>query len=219
MAPAKDRVRDAAVRLFATKGFHGTGIRDLAQAADLSSATLYHYMGTKEELLVRIMAESLQRLLDTGRELKESARSPRDKMARLVQLHVLTHALQQKETIVVDNELRALSAGARKTVLDLRDDYEALWRDTISEGSAQGTFQVQDPTIVRLGLLELCTGVARWYSPSGSLPLTDITQAHVRMAFAMLGVRPNRSRKDGDAVPPVEPVLQRVSEVWGVTPT
>ncbi|MGH3358589.1 MAG: TetR/AcrR family transcriptional regulator [Nocardioidaceae bacterium] len=217
MTPAKDRVREAAVRLFATKGFHGTGIRDLAQAADLSSATLYHYMGTKEDLLVRIMTESLQRLVDTGRELKESARSPRDKIGRLVQLHVITHALQQEQTIVVDNELRVLSTGARKTVLSLRDEYEALWRDTISEGCAQNTFQVPDQGIVRLGLLELCTGVARWYSPSGALPLTDITQAHVRMAYAMLGVRPSRNRKDGDSVPPVEPVLKRVSEVWGVT--
>ena len=44
--------RETMVALFAAKGFHGTGIRELADAAGLSSATLYHYMGTKEDLLV-----------------------------------------------------------------------------------------------------------------------------------------------------------------------
>ena len=53
-------------KLFATKGFHGTGIRDLAQEADLSSASLYHYMGTKEDLLAEIMHTALNRLLDAA---------------------------------------------------------------------------------------------------------------------------------------------------------
>ena len=46
----QQRVRRAAVKLFAGKGFHGTGIRDLAQEAKISSASLYHYIGTKEDL-------------------------------------------------------------------------------------------------------------------------------------------------------------------------
>jgi len=76
MNSARQRVRDAAVHLFAVKGFHGTGIRDLAEAAQLSSASLYHYMGTKEGLLVSIMVESLERLLETGRRLVVESATP-----------------------------------------------------------------------------------------------------------------------------------------------
>ena len=49
-------MRAAALTLFAERGYHGTGIRQLADAAGLSSASLYHYMGTKEELLSRSCA-------------------------------------------------------------------------------------------------------------------------------------------------------------------
>jgi len=38
----RQRVRDAAVELFAERGYHGVGIRELAERAGLTSATLYH---------------------------------------------------------------------------------------------------------------------------------------------------------------------------------
>ena len=210
MNSARQRVREAAVHLFAVKGFHGTGIRDLAEAAQLSSASLYHYMGTKEDLLVSIMVESLDRLLDAGRRLVVESGTPAEALARLVQLHVVTHAMLPEQTIVVDNEIRALSAAARPQVLQLRDQYEQLWRSVIEAGVAAGVFTVEHPTIARLGLLELCTGVARWFSPSGPLGISEVAQAHVAMAFAMLGAE----RKGGPDLPSVEPVLQVVASGW-----
>ena len=45
-----DRIHRAAVRLFATHGFAGTGIRKIADEAGVTVASLYHYVGTKEEL-------------------------------------------------------------------------------------------------------------------------------------------------------------------------
>ncbi len=47
------RVQRAAVTLFATKGFAATGIRELGAEAGINSATLYHYVGSKESLLAR----------------------------------------------------------------------------------------------------------------------------------------------------------------------
>lgn len=49
------RVQRAAVTLFATKGFAATGIRELGAEAGINSATLYHYVGSKESLLASII--------------------------------------------------------------------------------------------------------------------------------------------------------------------
>jgi AcrR family transcriptional regulator len=208
-------VREAAVRLFAARGFHGTGIRDLAIAAGLSSASLYHYMGTKEDLLVDIMVESLERLLGAGRQLVDDSASPSEALARLVQLHVVTHALLPDQTMVVDNEIRALSAERRDQVLSLRDRYESLWREVIAAGQSTGDFVIEHPAVVRLGLLELCTGVARWYSPEGPLSVAEVAQEHVRLAHAMLGVRGGRG--EIASAPSPEPVLALAREVWGLS--
>jgi AcrR family transcriptional regulator len=202
----EQRVRAAAVELFADKGFHGTGIRELAQAAKISSASLYHYMGTKEELLERIMRECLDRLLAAARQLTGS--DPAARLAGLVALHVFTHATRPAETRVVDHELHVLSPDARREIVRRRDEYERLWAKTIDEGIASGVFHDGRPGLTRLALLDMCNGVSNWYSPHGPLSLDELATHHARLAVRMLDGGEN------DFPTVVEHARAVVSTVW-----
>ncbi|MCE7002903.1 TetR/AcrR family transcriptional regulator [Kibdelosporangium philippinense] len=203
------RVRQAAIELFATRGFHGTGIRDLAEAAGLSSATLYHYMGTKEDLLVSIMRGSLERLITAAQRVTSDASDPLDRISRLVALHVFTHASQQLETRVVDGEIRALSDARRPEIISLRDAYEALWQSAIDDGCTRGQLRPSSRRVARLALLEMCSGISRWYSPDGPFTLDDLARRYVEMALGLLGA--------ADPLPELklEPVQEVVAVVWG----
>jgi AcrR family transcriptional regulator len=201
-----ERVRAAAVKLFAGKGFHGTGIRDLAQAAKISSASLYHYMGTKEELLAGIMRECLERLLLAARRLP--GEDPPERLAALVALHVLTHATQPDRTRVVDHELHVLSTTARREIVRLRDEYEELWIAAIDDGIRAGAFHDSEPGVTRLALIEMCNGVSRWYSPRGPLSLEDLADHYAQLASRMLSGREN------DFSATVSQVRSVVSTVW-----
>jgi AcrR family transcriptional regulator len=204
------RVRQAAIELFAKRGFHGTGIRELAEAAGLSSATLYHYMGTKEDLLVAIMRTSLEHVLDAAHRVLDGVTSPVERVARLVALHVVEHAQQKLETRVVDVEVRALSEDSRKEIVELRDQYEALWQDAIDAGSRAGELTAVAPRIARLALIEMCNGVSNWYSPDGSMGLTDLAAHYVEMALGALGAaRPAPEFS-------IESVRAIVADVWAV---
>lgn len=182
-----DRVQQAAVRLFAERGYHGVGIRDLAQEAGLSSASLYHYMGTKQDLLAAVMRASLERLLVEGVAAVASAGEPVGQLRALVRMHVREHADRRLQTLVVDGELRALEQPQRAEVVALRDRYESLWADVIDRGAAAGDFRAPDPALARLALLEMCTGVARWYAADGRVGLEELTERYVELALAMLG--------------------------------
>lgn len=184
-----ERVHRAAVHLFAERGFHGVGIRDLAQEAGVSSAALYHYMGTKQDLLVAVMRASLERLVSAAHAAVASAGTPADQLRALVRMHVREHAERQLQTQVVDVELRVLDDAARAPVLALRDAYEAVWADAIAAGVTSGDVTVTDPALARLALLEMCTGVARWYSPAGRVSLDTLTDRYADMALALLRQR------------------------------
>ncbi|MFD2493270.1 TetR/AcrR family transcriptional regulator [Amycolatopsis jiangsuensis] len=206
-----ERVRAAAVKLFAAKGFHGTGIRDLAQEAELSSATLYHYMGTKEDLLVEIMTTALRRLLDAAGKATAGTADPVARLRTLVTLHVLAHAVQPGETRVVDNEVDALSASARARVVALRDEYEGLWARIIEDGVAHGVFHTDRPAVTRLALLEMCSGVARWYSPHGPLRLEELSTHYAELTLRALGGPAGTVRADE-----ARHCLEVVAQVWDV---
>ncbi|SED69125.1 DNA-binding transcriptional regulator, AcrR family [Amycolatopsis tolypomycina] len=208
---SRERVRAAAVKLFATKGFHGTGIRDLAQEAELSSASLYHYMGTKEDLLAEIMHTALNRLLDAAREATASGGDPVQRLRTLVALHVLAHAAGPEETRVVDNEVDMLSPAAREPVVALRDAYERLWAAAIDEGVAAGVFRVEHPAVTRIALLEMCSGVARWYSPRGPLALDELAEHYAELVSRALGCT------SAPGVTDLRRCREIVAKEWGVS--
>lgn len=176
----------AALRLFAAHGFEATGIRRIAEEAGITVASLYHYVSTKEELLERMMVQSMTELLTPARALAEVVSDPRERLAGLVDLHVRRHARQRQQCQVGDTEIRSLSSARRAGVIALRDRYQAIWAETIASGVRSGQFAIPDEKLATLALLQMCTGVAHWYTPRGRLSLDEISTAFVEMALAML---------------------------------
>lgn len=192
-APTADRIRSAALRLFAHKGFAAVGIRELADAAGLSSASLYHHMGTKDELLVSIMDDGQTRLTEIAAAALEGVERPEIRLARLAQVHVVMHAVYQLECRVVDTELRSLTGSDRTRVVAARDDYQRLWTSAVADGITDGVFSVEQPKLTVLALLDLCTGVAAWFRPGGELDAYELAHHHAGLALAIVGARRGRT--------------------------
>ncbi len=78
----------AACDVIARRGFHQASIREIARAAGLSLAGLYHYVGEKDELLFLVLGRSLDRLLEgLDRNLAE-ARTPESRLLALIRTHL-----------------------------------------------------------------------------------------------------------------------------------
>lgn len=182
-------IQQAAVLLFAARGFAATGIREIGRELKLNSATLYHYTGSKEDLLVGIMRLTLENLSAMGQiAIKRSAR-PVEQLGYLVSAHVGLVALNPLTSKVIDHELRALSPENHVALLALRDEYETLWADVFARGLANGEFtKATDTKITRLAIIEMCNGVANWFHADGPLTIVEIQDRFVNLAGRMIGV-------------------------------
>jgi AcrR family transcriptional regulator len=210
----RERIVSTALRLFAEKGFAAVGIREIASEVGLSSATLYHYMGSKDDLLQEIMTDRLSRLLTVTRLALTGLTRPEDKLVTVVRVHVLVHALHPDS--VVDHQIRDLGPKARSAVIALRDEYEAIWRSLLASGTEEGTFQIGSPKLTRLALLEMCNGVATWYSRSGEFAPGDIADYYAGLALGMVTARRGSRpiRLDATAGPPVTDLLPMLTEAY-----
>lgn len=56
------RLLDAALRVFAARGYHGTAVPEVAAAAGVGTGTLYHYFEHKQELVNEVYRDAKQRL-------------------------------------------------------------------------------------------------------------------------------------------------------------
>lgn len=64
----RQRLLDAAMRCFASKGFAGTSIRDIAQTAGVATGLLYAHFDSKDTLLLSVFAQSMQQVQSTFAE-------------------------------------------------------------------------------------------------------------------------------------------------------
>jgi AcrR family transcriptional regulator len=189
----QQRIHLAALRLFSRQGYAGTGIRELADEAGLSPASLYNHIGSKEDLLVRIMREGNERLERTADAALVGIERPEVRLARLTQVHVFVHGSFRQECRVIDAEFSELGGPQRQVVLDQRDAYEALWASALAAGAESGVLSVPDARVTRLALLSMCTGVAHWFRPEGPNDVFDISLSHVDLVLAT--TRATRGRR------------------------
>jgi AcrR family transcriptional regulator len=182
----RQRVLRSAVRLFAERGFHGTGIRDLAAAAELTTSTLYHYMTNKDDLLVEIMLGTITPLRDAANAIRADVADPAAALCAIVEHHVWAHASDRLATLVTDTELRALADERLRLVLAVRDEYEALWRAAVSDGAHAGIFTAPHPNLSTRALLQMATGVSHWFSPGGQMRLPELCRTYADNALALL---------------------------------
>jgi AcrR family transcriptional regulator len=199
------KIMAAALHLFSRKGFQAVGIRDIAQEAGLSTAALYHYMRSKEDLLLALMSDRLLRIRRAAELATADLQAPEEQLVAVVRVHVIAHALFP--SAVVDDELRSLSKGARKKVIQLRDAYEQIWDGILKRGSEPAAvFGIDDIPFARLALLGMCNGVNRWFSPSGPVPADKVADHFAELALALVRAtragRPVRVAELG--LPPIE---------------
>lgn len=186
------RIRASAIDLFAERGFHGTGIRDIAGAAGTTLSSLYHHFGSKDDLLLDIMFASTVPLVRAAERARAELTTPSERLAVLVEQHVWSHVTDRLAKIVTDTELRALTDERRDKALALRDEYEALWRTTVAEGVDEGVFSVTHPKSLTIGLLEMCTAVSHWFRPGGGLELGELCHVYADGGLALM-----RASQDG----------------------
>jgi AcrR family transcriptional regulator len=80
---------DTAELLFSRKGFDGTSVRDIAEAAGINTAMISYYFGSKEKLMEQIFErKSLDLLENVEKLLKDADLDPFQKMYGLVDIYV-----------------------------------------------------------------------------------------------------------------------------------
>lgn len=183
---SRESVVTAALALFGEQGFEATGIRDIAQKAGVTTATLYYHFKTKADMLQHIVEDGMNQLIEGALTVTADVTDPRSAIEQLVIHHVRFDGMNPLLSSVIDTEFRSLTGDRLSLVIDLRDQYDKIWGAVISQGVSEGVFDIEDEHVTRLILTGMCKDVAHWYSPAGRLELDKIAELYSAMALRAL---------------------------------
>ncbi|OLT45468.1 TetR family transcriptional regulator [Saccharomonospora sp. CUA-673] len=184
----KTPIHDAAIRLFKSRGYHGTSMRDIAREAGINVASIYHHFGSKQEILQEVMVRMMTDVISVTRAAVLAADPEPDKqLAALVHAWVLFHADHQQEAMIGGSELRSLDDDGRQRVVALRDEQQRLFDEVIARGVDQRTFHTAHPKEASRAVINMGHAVASWYSSDGEIPPEHMAQRYVELALATVG--------------------------------
>jgi AcrR family transcriptional regulator len=114
----RDQLLAAAARLFANQGYTATTMQQVAEAAGLGKATLYHYVRDKPALLAAIAGGHVARLEALVGEVAAEALPPEPHLARLIERFLRAYAHAQHEHRVLTEDVKFLPAPEREALLE-----------------------------------------------------------------------------------------------------
>jgi TetR/AcrR family fatty acid metabolism transcriptional regulator len=135
------RILDAAVAVFAEKGFFFARISDIAERANVADGTVYLYFKNKDEILASAINTAFDGFKSTARTELEKLPTPSERLRRLAYLHLEALGSNRNMAVVFQMELRQstrfLSEFSHKHLVE----YFNLVRQAICDGKASGEFR------------------------------------------------------------------------------
>jgi TetR/AcrR family fatty acid metabolism transcriptional regulator len=150
------RIIDAAVKVFAEKGFFGAKVSEIADAAGVADGTIYLYFKSKDDILISLFQEKMSEIVKQLQAILSELPDPETKMRRYVIEHLKLVARQPELMQVLTVELRQSARFIKEYSPKAFARYLAVIGMIIEEGQKAGVFRKDiDAGILRRALFGL----------------------------------------------------------------
>ncbi len=136
-------------------GLAATRVADVAAALHVSPALVFYHFGTKDALLAEAFAHAVQRDLDLLDAAVARGSDAVDRLRRVVRLYGPTGDAPGWRLWIDGWAVAQREPGLRKVLRRLDRRWNAVLREVVEDGNAQGDFRCADPaaTVIRVSAL------------------------------------------------------------------
>ena len=199
-------ILEAAVRVFATKGYHTSRVGDIAKEAGVAHGLLYHYVESKEEVLHTVFRDNWSRLVAAFEAIDAGDEPPRKQLEAIAKILLRTWRYGPDLVRVMIREV-ARSPQLQTQVEEIRGAFVVIQR-VIERGQADGSFRSElDPRLATWifygGLEELLTGWVMGQLPVGDEEVARAERTLIEIVLGGLagGPAPRLSAAERQAAP------------------
>ena len=170
----RQAIVDTSARVFARRGYHATGITELCEANDLGKGALYHYIGSKEELLAAIHDRVMDEVMAGADRVAQARGSPPAQLAMLGdELLDVIHRYPDHVWVFL-HEFPALTGERASRFRGRRSEYERRVESVLRAGVESGEFRDLDPWLTARAWLGMLNYTYLWLKPGGRLTARDV---------------------------------------------
>jgi AcrR family transcriptional regulator len=193
----------AAAQVFREKGFTATSLADIAESLGTDRATLYYYIGSKDELFHEIVRDAAEANASAAEAIRDSADTATGKLTRLVTSLMSSYATHYPYLFVyIQEDLSKVSGGRSSWSREMRainKRYDDAAISIVKSGIEDGTLRTSTSArVITNGIIGMVNWTHRWYrNGDPSMPGADeIGSAYAQMILGGLAVRTDIPARD-----------------------
>jgi AcrR family transcriptional regulator len=165
----RNRVFEIAAEVFHRKGYDNTSMSDVATAAGLTKAGLYHHISSKESLLYTVLDYGLDLTEACVMKPLEAIADPLEKLKTMIDLH-LRLVLEERNLEVTGllHECKTLSPADRNRINRRKKEYVKMTTRLITDVIKKYNVKDVNPKLAAFALLGMLNWTYQWYQATGS---------------------------------------------------
>jgi len=173
----RDKVAQAAVELFAEKGYANTSVQEVVTRAGVTKGAMYHYYRSKDDLLFDIY----ERMLTLQRDHLDEiiARGlPTHETLRAACIDVVETSIDAlREGTVFFRSAHMLSPDRQQEVTRRRREYNDAFASIVRQGQSEGLYRGDIPLAVLVAnFFSDLHYLSHWYKPTGAESKTQVAE-------------------------------------------
>jgi AcrR family transcriptional regulator len=181
-----DTLTDVALRVFAERGYDGASMDDVARAAGITKASIYHHVSGKEALLERGLSRALDALFAILEEPAACDGRARERL-RFIVTRVAETTLRLLPELSVLFRARGTSKSERGA-LERRREFDRVVTELVRAAQRDGDLRADlEPRLVVRLLFGMSNSVVEWYRPGAALDAATVTKTVLGIVFEGLG--------------------------------
>jgi len=158
-----DEIIDAAARVFAERGYHGTTTQAIADVLGMRQASLYYYFPSKEAALEEVCARGTDGFVEAAERVMRMDVPPLEKLRLLIGSHLTPIETMPDYVRVFINERRYLPDASRRRVGRKSRRIERIFEQVIQAGIDDGSIRPgTDARLAMLAVLGMCNAAINW---------------------------------------------------------
>lgn len=179
----KAEISEVAAKLFAEKGYAGTSMRDIANALNVSIASVYYYYKNKEDMLYSIIDSIGEELLVVLKKAKSESDSPSEQLRRMMLYHVLLIKDKGDRIKVYVEEQHNLSKNLGKLIFKQHREIYSFYVDQLKELHKDKIISCEPPSLAAFAIVGTLNWCYRWFKKDGELSIDDVAEKLTNILF------------------------------------
>ena len=185
----RERIMEAATKLFAAQGFYGTSVDAIAAAIGVTKPFVYYHFKDKADILAAICRRGADLTLSA---IKAAESEPGTAAARLAFFCRAMAAIVIDHShflAVYNREIHALRDADRRGIVRIRTEIDRRVAALIDTGRSAGEFDVDDLAVTTVSITMMLSNLWIWYRENRTGTRAQVVEAQVKLALRMVGAK------------------------------